>query len=46
VPLRFDLPVHPAGMAVDPDLGVVAWQPTPDRNGRLQLHAKLLLWAV
>src|SRR5438309_5990615 len=27
-PLTFDLPVHPAGMAVDLQLGVLFWQPT------------------
>jgi hypothetical protein len=42
VPLRFDLPVHPRGMAVDPELGVVAWQlQTAQRlvpGGGLQAH--------
>jgi len=33
-PLVFDLPVHPVGMAVDPQLGVVFWQPTPDQAGQ------------
>jgi hypothetical protein len=40
VPLTFDLPVHPTGMAVDPQLGVVVWQPTPDQAG---LSAPVLL---
>jgi hypothetical protein len=39
-PLTFDLPVHPVGMAVDPQLGVVVWQPTPDQTG---LSASVLL---
>jgi RHS repeat-associated protein len=31
--LTFDLPVHPAGMVVDPATGVVAWAPTADELG-------------
>jgi RHS repeat-associated protein len=27
-PLTFDLPVHPAGMAVDPPSGTIVWRPT------------------
>jgi len=33
VRLTYDLPVHPAGMVVDPLYGVVAWTPTPDEVG-------------
>src|SRR5207253_8330279 len=32
-PLTWDVPVHPAGMAVDPTTGIVVWQPTPDEVG-------------
>ena len=32
-PLTFDLPVHPAGMAVDPATGRVGWVPTQDEVG-------------
>src|SRR5262249_41585060 len=31
--LAFDLPAHPAGMAVDPVTGVVVWVPTADEAG-------------
>lgn len=31
--LTYDLPVHPAGMAVDPLWGVITWTPTPDQVG-------------
>jgi len=32
-PLTFDLPVHPAGMVVDPDTGVVSWNPIASQAG-------------
>src|SRR5262249_25753309 len=31
--LTFELPIHPAGMVVDPATGVVAWQPTREAIG-------------
>jgi RHS repeat-associated protein len=31
--LRFDLPVSPAGMVVDPETGAVVWTPTADQVG-------------
>ena len=32
-PLQFNLPVKPAGMAIDPTRGVVVWTPTADQVG-------------
>ncbi|SIN91632.1 Putative Ig domain-containing protein [Singulisphaera sp. GP187] len=32
-PLSFDLPVHPAGMIVDPVSGEIVWEPTADEKG-------------
>jgi hypothetical protein len=33
VPLTFDVPVHPAGLAVGAQSGLVTWQPTPEQAG-------------
>jgi RHS repeat-associated protein len=39
--LTFDLPVHPAGMVVDPATGVVRWIPTSDELGSQNVILRL-----
>ncbi len=40
--LSFDLPVHPAGMVIDPVHGILVWTPTPDEVRPPERHRPCL----